>query len=115
MPSELRRLIDRVAPGRSVRELTAAAGVPENRLGYWLRPASNLVRMPTLKQIDEIAAIIGGEPSDVHRALRLDVDGECLLDEGLSDDERALLAAYRQLLRPDREKLVKIARVLRGE
>lgn len=93
----LRALIERERPGESVREITAAAGVTESRLGYWLRPSTDLSRMPTMTQIHEIARIISCAPGKVYRAIRADVDGEMVLHDELTSDERSLLAAWRQL------------------
>lgn len=117
MPAEhLRRLIDRVAPGRSVIQLTAAAGVSENKLAYWLKPSTRLTRMPTMWQLHEIAQIIGATTEDVYHAFRLDVDGAAaVLDGSLPDDEQAMLTAYRQLSDADRARALSILRVLNGE
>lgn len=116
MPAEhLRALIERTAPGRSVRELTAAAGMPENRLGYWTKPGTELNRMPTMAQLRDLAQIIGCETGLVYEAFRKDVDGEAELDQGLAVDERALLATYRRLGEADRRRFLQIGRVLHGQ
>lgn len=113
MPAEhLRALIERTAPGRSVRELTAAAGIPENRLGHWLKPGTVLSRIPTMAQIREIAGVIGCDAKEVYRAFRADVDGDAALDDDLPEDERALLAAYRRLDEPGRRRIIAILAVL---
>lgn len=108
-------LIERVAPGRSLRALTAAAGVSENKLGYWLKPGTTLSRMPTMEQIHEIAGILGCKTSEVYRAFRADVDRGAVLDDDMPDDERALLVAYRRLGEGDRRKALRIVELLSGE
>lgn len=116
MPAEhLRALIKREAPGRSVRELEEAAGVPKGRLGYYLKPGTKLDGLPKMHRIHELGQIIGCATDEVFRALLADIDGEASLDADLPDDERELLAAYRRLGEPDRHRLRQIADVLHGE
>ena len=109
----LRRLIEQT--GSNVRQLTAAAGVPENRLAYWVKPGTALTRMPTMQQIHELAQIIGCSSGEVYRAFRADVDGALELPDELSADERALLTAYRRLGDRDRPKALQILKILNGE
>lgn len=109
--SHLRELIDRTAPGRSTKDLTDAAGVPESRLTFWLR--SNPRRVPTVDQVVEVARIIGCKTSEAYRAIRADVDPDAYLDEALSDDERELLATYRRLRGDaDRQRAIAIVKIL---
>lgn len=117
VPAEhLRRLIERAAPDRSLRQLTAAAGVPENKLGYWVKPGTTLSRMPTMTQLDEIAQIIGCDIRDVYHAFRADVDGAAAaLAPELPDDEQALLAAYRRLADTDRPRVLRIIKAFNAE
>ena len=115
MPAEnLRRLIERT--GSSVQQLTAVAGVPENRLAHWIKPGTVLSRMPTMIQIHEIAQILGCTPQEVYHAFRTDVDGAAaVLDGDLPADERELLAAYRRLDEGDRRKVLQIVHVFTGK
>ncbi|MGH2371677.1 MAG: hypothetical protein ACRDI2_26190 [Chloroflexota bacterium] len=116
MPAEpLRKLIEEVAPGRSVRQLCADAGVPENRLGHWLKPGTQLVRMPTMWQIRDIARILGCRNKQVYRAFRAAVDGAGMLDDDLPDDEQAMLVAYRRLDAGAQRKALQIVELLSAE
>lgn len=110
MATHLRELIDRTAPGRSTEQLTAAAGVPETRLTFWLRSTPR--RVPTIDQVKEIAGIIGCTTAEAYRAIRADVDPDAYLDD-LPDDERLLLAAYRRLNDTDRRRALAMIEVLR--
>jgi hypothetical protein len=56
MPT-LATLIARCKPGRSIRQIALAAGVPENRIGYYLKPGSRINRLPDK---DTIAAFARG-------------------------------------------------------
>ncbi|MGH3627102.1 MAG: helix-turn-helix domain-containing protein [Sciscionella sp.] len=112
MPAEnLRRLIERMAPGRSVRQLEEVAGAPQ-RLGYWLKPGTRVTRMPSAEQLQELARIIGCTLQEVYRAFRADVGMDMELADDLADDERRLLREYRRLSGPDQRKLHAILKIL---
>lgn len=106
----LRALIDRYNPGKSTLAVTTAAGVSENKLGYWLKPGTKITRMPTMDQMREMAQIIGCSVSQVYMVFRLLVDGSAELVDGLSDEERDLLATYRSLSGRERERLRRVIR-----
>lgn len=92
----LRALIGRAAPGRSVRSLTNAAGIPHNRLAYWLRPGTDPDAMPSMTAMRDIATALHCELAEVARAFAADI-GLDLSEDLLTPDERALLADYRAL------------------
>ncbi|MGH3978432.1 MAG: hypothetical protein ACRDRZ_05460 [Pseudonocardiaceae bacterium] len=113
MPAEhLRQLIARVAPQRSVRQLTEAAGVPQGRLAYWLRPTTVVTRVPPWPTLSDIAQVIGCEVAQVYHAFAADAGVD--IDDDLTDDEHALLRAYRSLDDADRRKLHAIIEVLQA-
>lgn len=117
----LRELMEKYAPGCSVRQLTRAAGVPNERLAYWLRPDTVFTRMPTVTQIVEIARIIGAPPGETYQVFRKIVDPGAYLDDDvmlgllLNEGEQELLAAYRRLPRALQCCVVRIVKLLGEE
>lgn len=73
MPADhLRALIQNLHPGASVKQLTDAAGVPNNRLAHWLRPSTVVEDMPKTAIMKEIARILGCAMIDVAEAFAAD-------------------------------------------
>lgn len=73
MPAEhLRALVREIHPNVSVRALEAAAGVPEGRLSYYLKP-STTVRTIDPEVVKEITRILGCDVIDVVEAFASDV------------------------------------------
>jgi transcriptional regulator with XRE-family HTH domain len=60
-------------PDKSIREIARAAGVPQNRLAYWVKPGSNIARMPSVGDLNSLADIIGCKPSELFIAFALDL------------------------------------------
>ena len=96
----LRALIERMAPGRSVRSITRTAGISHNRLAYWLRPGVHPDSMPSTPAMREIATALECEFTDVFQAFVADLGLE-LDHDILTADERALLQGYRELTSRD--------------
>lgn len=92
----LRALIERAAPGRSVRAITRTAGISHHRLAYWLRPGVHPDSMPSTPAMREIATALECEFTDVFQAFVADL-GLDLHQDILTTDERALLEDYRKL------------------
>lgn len=114
MPAEhLRQLIARERPGVTAAQLCREAGVPANRLAHWLKPGTELVRMPTKDQLLDIARIIGCRVELVYHAFRLDVGID--IDVDLPCDERAVLASYRHLDESNRARARRLLAALGDE
>jgi transcriptional regulator with XRE-family HTH domain len=103
----LRKLVERT--GRSARALTEAAGVPQNRLAYWLRPDTVVRRMPTVSQMEEIAGILNDAdpvpPVSLVEVSRAFAAAFGLVLDDISEDEFALVVAYRRLSERDQHTL----------
>lgn len=110
MPVEqLRKLVERT--GRSPRALERAAGVPEGRLIYWLRPSTRVTQIPPVSVLEEIADTLpGADLREVSRAFAAEVG---LVLDDLTDDEFALVIAYRHLSAHDQHTLRTMATVMR--
>jgi hypothetical protein len=109
--ASLEKLISRVAPGRSVRSLCHAAGMPQQTLAYWLRPSTNVDRMPPLQKMREIAICLpGADITDVSRAFAEHIG--LPLHDDLTDNEHALLLRFRQLSHGDQERVLMIVKAL---
>lgn len=69
----LEALIKARNPNVSIRELAEAAGLPQNRLAYYLKPGSHVERMPTAETIELIAQAINATPREVFLAFSEDL------------------------------------------
>lgn len=69
----LERLITARNPNKSIRELTERAGIPHNRLAYYLKPGSKIERMPSAETIEVIARAINATPHEVFLAFGQDL------------------------------------------
>lgn len=102
MPSRrLGELIRRLHPDTSVRQLEARAGLPENTIGYWLKPSTDVKRIPHAEAVGDIAFALSCDPIEVVRAFAADV-GLPFTDSELTDEEQELLRIMRQLSPRDR-------------
>ena len=112
MPAEhFAALMRRTQPNRSISEISKAAGLPWNRIGYYTRPDTVVDRMPSMASLREIARALDCEVIEVARAFAADIGLE-LEQQELDADEHELLDAYRRLSRRDQAALLAIARVL---
>jgi hypothetical protein len=100
----LGELIRRLHPDTSVRQLEARAGLPENALGYWLKPSTEVKRIPHAEAVGDIAFALGCDPIDVVRAFAADV-GLPYTESELTNEEHEHLRILRQLTPRDRATL----------
>lgn len=100
----LGELIRRLHPDTSVRQLEARAGLPENTIGYWLKPSTEVKRIPHAEAVGDIAFALGCDPIDVVRAFAADV-GLPYTESELTDEEHEHLRIMRQLAPRDRATL----------
>lgn len=70
----VRYLLTRYRPGMSIRQIEQAAGLSENLLGYYLKPGSHVVRIPTVATLEEIARALKCTPEQVFLAFALDLE-----------------------------------------
>ena len=114
----LRVLTARYAPGVSVRELCRRTGYREHRLAYYLDDPEDggAKRLPSIERCEELARIIGGgcTPGEVFQAIQQDLDPRAVLVDGLDDDERDLIADYRELSPTAQTYLRRIAAVMKA-
>lgn len=101
---QLGELIRRLHPEMSVRQLEARAGLPENTIGYWLKPSTDVKRIPHAEAVSDIAFALGCDPIDVVRAFAADV-GLPYTESELTDEEQEHLRILRQLAPRDRATL----------
>jgi len=71
--NHLRALIGECKPDQSIRKIEIDAGLSENLLGYYLKPASNVTRMPTVETLDRLAAALGTTRARVFTAFAADL------------------------------------------
>jgi len=115
---QLQELKDRYAPGESVAELCRKAGVPYNRVAYYLRPDFQLRKPPTWTRMTEIAKVFGCDKNEVKRAFdaaMAAVDPGYFGDSGddlPADGEDRLITAWRNLSKDDQARVVVIAEAL---
>lgn len=100
----LGELIRRLHPDTSVRQLETRAGLPENTIGYWLKPSTEVKRIPHAEAVGDIAFALGCDPIDVVRAFAADV-GLPYTESELTDEEHEHLRIMRQLTPRDRATL----------
>ena len=73
MPAEhFAALIRRTQPNRSISEITKAAGLPWNRIGYYTRPDTVVDPMPSMASLREISRALDCEVIEVVRAFAAD-------------------------------------------
>jgi hypothetical protein len=101
---QLGELIRRLHPDTSVRQLEVRAGLPENTIGYWLKPSTEVKRIPHAEAVSDIAFALGCDPIDVVRAFAADV-GLPYTESELSQEEQDLLRIMRSLAPRDRATL----------
>lgn len=91
MPAEhLRALIHQLHPGASVKQLTEAAGVPNNRLAHWTRPSTEIDGVPKTDICKEIARILRCDLIDVVEAFAADAGLPWGPDPGLDSEVKRL-------------------------
>jgi hypothetical protein len=71
--AQLAALIARCKPGQSLRQVSLAAGLPENRLGYYLKPGSKVTRLPEKATIAAFARALDCTERDVIEAFLADI------------------------------------------
>jgi transcriptional regulator with XRE-family HTH domain len=89
-------LIARSQPGRSLNEISDAAGLPRNRIGYYLKPSSKVATVPSVDTVQAIAGALDCDPGEVLRAFVADLYGPRLA-VAIEVSENELLIAYRKL------------------
>lgn len=99
-------LIQRRHPGVSIRQLTEAAGLAENKIAYYLKPSTVITRIPPAETVAELARALHCEPVEVVRAFAADVDLPWS-DGAITDDERDLLRMTRQLA-PREQRMIRV-------
>lgn len=135
--THLRRLIDRLHPGVSVRQLCLTAG--SDKLAYYLKPTTVIATLPPLGSLEEVARTLDcdlelvveafmadlGIPSgpprhpDARRALLVlqrlpEAQRQAWLASGEDPDAAALLALARAMSAADRQTLLRVAQSLAG-
>jgi transcriptional regulator with XRE-family HTH domain len=80
----------------SVRQIAEQAQVPHHRIAHYLKPGSNVTRLPTVDTMHLIATALGCDVAEVSRAFAADL-GLPLDGEKLSPTELDLLYLWRHL------------------
>jgi len=114
MPArEVGRLVNRLHPGVSVRQLESQAGAAEGTLARWLKPGTEYGdSLPRASVMRAIARILGCRVSEVVQAFNASLDDPLPLND-LPDDEVDLLATFRQLPPVERAQFLAIGETLR--
>jgi hypothetical protein len=113
----VRKLINKHAPRRSLREVAAKSGglVTEAQLRLWTNPCGEPKSLPKIDVVCGLATALGCPQDESLRAFVLVVDEGALFDTTLlapelNDDERRLLQLYWRIDNP-RDKARAIAAV----
>lgn len=105
-------LVRRLHPHVSVRQLEMRAGVPRGTIGYYLKPSTQLVRMPKATAITRLAEVLGCHPTEVSKAFAASLN--ISWTQQLSGDEEELLVVMRSLTPAGRETLLHLGKVMRS-
>lgn len=69
----VRQLLTKHRPGVSIRQVEKDHGLSPNLLGYWLKPGSHVVRIPSVPTLIEIARALDCAPEILFVAFALDL------------------------------------------
>lgn len=106
-------LIEKLAPGISVRELERRAGLKEGALGNHLKPTAR-GKVPRLNVIERFAHALNTDITSVSRAFAADSYAPPGDLPVLPDDEMELIGIYRRLCKENRALARQLLRTLAG-
>lgn len=112
MPARaLGKLIERLHPDRSVRQIERDGGLVPDRIAHWLKPGTEVNRIPPPGAIREIARALGCRVAEVVYAFNSSLDDPLPWGEEVEvdPDEALLVGRFRALPPTDRESLLRIS------
>lgn len=104
---EFAALVRRLHPGVSTAHLERVAGLPRDAIAYYLKPSTNVARLPTATVINDLARALGCDPTEVMQAFAADLG--LPFTQELTSSEQDLLRITRQLNDEGQRTLLAIA------
>lgn len=69
----VRQLMLKYRPGMSIRQIEQDHGLSENQLGYYLKPGSRVLRVPTVATLNDLARALDCDPEMLFVAFSVDL------------------------------------------